>query len=157
MIDEDEEMFHIDLQKAKDLAVLYKLGHKTVIIRLDRQGESSGWREKPGKNTKMCFYGKQKEAKYWYEFPAEMFENNSKGKCQLLGPLSERKYIKVVDLFDEIEISSSKKKSQITIDDVLFACRGLCADDTRGIHGFDILSDDGSTLVMRADIDNWST
>lgn len=161
---EDDDMFYIKLDEAKKDACSYNIRHKTIKVRLNPQGTES-WKEKPGKVTETWFrqkghphilpVGATKEGVYWYEFPEDVF--TGKYTKMLLGPLSDRKYIHVIDLFEEIELRSVEKKKPITIDDVLFACRGLCCDDTRSIDRFSVLSDDGETLTLMAHIDNWST
>jgi len=155
--EEDDGAYYINLDKAVDLAEDYCLRHKTITVRLDLPGKS-GWRSKPGKHTQSTFYKKQKKSVYWYEFPSQSFTSKGDNKTRkLIGPLSGRSYIKVIDLFEEVELRSEEKGDPITIDDVLFACRGICADDTRSVEKFSVLSDDGSKLVLMAHIDNWST
>lgn len=133
----------------------YTLRHKLIVLRAFPKKCEFDFTPLT-KTNKLCFYGKSDIAKYWYEFPSVTFTTRDK-TCTLLPPLSSRSYIHVTDLFLEITINSEEKGSPITIDDVLFASRGLCWDDTRGINCFNVLSDNGSRLVLMPDIDNWST
>ena len=144
----------MDIDKAKECASAYKLRHKTIIVRARPCGQSQWLNHTTNEINKPAVLkadlrsDQADEALDWYELPAG---------DGYVGPLSERPYIHITDRYDEIEIRSSEKKHRITIDDVLFACRGLCYDDTRVVGRFNILSDDGSTLVLMANIDNWST
>jgi hypothetical protein len=65
--------------------------------------------------------------------------------------------ITVTDIVSNIEISSEKKDEPITIGDILFASRALCIGPDRSVDQYQVLSDDGITLILFADIDNWST
>lgn len=104
----------------------------------------------------------------WYNIPSTDWYNNpskwwkgSKCKKSLLPYLSSRKYIEVVDRFTEIQINSDIKENSITLDDIMFATRGLALDDTRTVCNFDdkytILSSDENILVLAVGIDNFST
>lgn len=137
----------IDTDKAKFLACNYKLKHKTIIVRLRARGELS-WYDKPAKTNMTSDNKILPKPLYWYELPATN---------KMLGPLSTKPYIHVVDLFEEIELRSAEKGSPLTIDDVLFACRGLSADGSRSVDKFTVLSDNGSEILLMADIDNYST
>ena len=153
--DKPEYFLSIDIDAAREYALKYTLGHKTIRIRGDIVGECS-WRSKP-EDTK-CTWFDDKDVLIdapvpWYELPSRTTEYNH----ILLGALSDRQYIHVTVPYEEIEISSEDKGSPITIDDVLFACRGLCCGPDRSVSEFQVLSDDGSTLLLMADIDNWST
>ncbi|XWV26600.1 hypothetical protein QJ857_gp0466 [Tupanvirus soda lake] len=158
----DETTVIIDIDAAEEFAKSYKIHHKTVIVRLAPRGKS-GWTSKPVKVKKLWFRGEKNvvdKPTYWYDFPTDTFNSKNQKENKILtfvGPLSERPYIHVTDLFEEIELRSIEKQNPLTIDDILFACRGLCADDTRTVNGFSVLSDDGSELILMADIDNWST
>uniref|UniRef100_A0A6C0C9R1 Uncharacterized protein n=1 Tax=viral metagenome TaxID=1070528 RepID=A0A6C0C9R1_9ZZZZ len=151
----EEKYILINPKVAKKFSCSHPLRHKTIAVRLGPEGQG-GWESKPDKTNKTCFHKEIMTPKYWYEFPEEKIKSN-RGSSVLTGPLSDRKYIHVIDLFEEIEIRSEEKNSPITIDDVLFACRGICGDDTRSIKSFNVLSDDGYKLVLMANIDNWST
>jgi hypothetical protein len=155
VIAHEDEYVLIDPRVAKIFSCSHALRHKIITVRLGAEGQQE-WMHKPNKVYKTCFHKRITTPKYWYEFPAEKFKS-PRGTCDLVGPLCDRIYIHVIDPFDEIEIRSEEKGSPITIDDVLFACRGICADDARSIQGFNILMDDGSKLVLKADIDNWSS
>jgi hypothetical protein len=80
-------------------------------------------------------------------------------KCpkNALPKLSSRKYITIVDFLMKIKIQKSKKKSSITIDDILFATRGLMLDSTRSIFRYKVLNVTDKTLVLEPEIDNYST
>lgn len=153
----DDELWILNVKEAEKIATTSKLSHKTIIIRLRPKGES-GWTKTPSKVTSTRLSGKQKvkKAVYWYNFP---FKHNPelRGDAEFVEPLNTREYIHVTDPFDEVEIRSEEKGRRITMDDILFATRGLCADDTRSTQQYHVLSDDGSTLMLMADIDNWST
>lgn len=158
----ETKMILFDLELTKKTSKAYLLKHKTIIIRLDAKNNGSNWREKPCKVKKTWFReNKVSKAQYWYELPSDVFISKAKSekgkKIKLIGSLSSRKYIHVIDNFEEIELRSEEKESQLTIDDILFACRGLCADDTRSIQSFNVLSDNGSVLKLKVNIDNWST
>lgn len=155
-----EIKINVDLKKAKKYAKTIKLPHKTVIVRLSPPGVSY-WIKRPSKVTK-TFFGELEfeldEPVYWYEYPYQ--EHHHQGlvsKPEFVEKLSERSYIHVIEPFEEVEVCSIEKGKPITIDDVLFACRGLCADDTRSLNELHVFSDDGSKLVLIVDIDNWST
>lgn len=161
--DEDEsedngKMVIINLETAKNTGKEYLLRHKTIVLRLNTRENGSNWTSKPKKVKKTWFRDKEaKIAKFWYNLPKDKFESELRGQVEFVGPLSSRKYIHIIDTFEEIELRSDEKGSQLTIDDVLFACRGLCADDTRSVESFNVLSDNGSTLLLKANIDNFST
>ncbi|XWV25339.1 putative ORFan [Tupanvirus deep ocean] len=158
---DDETTIMINIDIAEKFAKSYKMRHKTIIVRLVPRGES-GWKSKPNKVKRTWFRGKKDVVNtpvYWYELPTDTFKSKCKESETLtfVGPLSERPYVHIIDPFEEIELRSEEKQSPLTIDDILFACRGLCTDDTRSINSFSVLSDNGSELILMADIDNWST
>ena len=100
----------------------------------------------------------------WTEFPEEWYNSdeyyNEVNKIkfrQLLPKLNTKNYIKILSKFTKIEIDASIKQSKITIDDILFASRGLCADHTRNIESFKVLKCKNNILTLALDIDNWST
>lgn len=155
-VDEEEKYIvptHLNL--IKRTCEEYTLRHKTIVLRAFPKKCDFDFAPLT-KTNKVCFYSKSDVAKYWYEFPSETFTVRDKTHT-LLPALSSRPHIHVTDLFLEITINSEEKGSPITIDDVLFASRGLCWDSTRSIKCFNILSDNGSRLVLMPDIDNWST
>lgn len=94
-------------------------------------------------------YGKPEK---WYNKPIDRSGNDDVLEC-----LNTRSYINVINPFSEIEISSLTKGSAITIDDVLFACRGLCLDGYRCYDSFKILHANQDLLVLEPEIDNFST
>lgn len=153
------KMVILDLELAKKISTAYLLKHKTIILRLDTKKNGTNWYEKPIKVKSTWFRDTAtplKNAKYWYEFPKGIFISKGKGeegrKIKLVGPLSARSYIHVIDEFEEIKLRSEEKGSQLTIDDILFACRGLCADDTRSIASFNVISDNGSVLKLKVNV-----
>jgi hypothetical protein len=79
------------------------------------------------------------------------------GHCGYLPFLNTRKYIKIIDPFMKVEISSKKKGAPITIEDVLFASRALAMNGWRTIGTFKILKNDGVNLVLEPQTDNYST
>lgn len=95
--------------------------------------------------------------------------NSNYSKEPLIGAkwlpkLDTRKYIVVRELLMCAEVSSESKGESLTIDDVLFANRALSMDPYRTVgednatdHIYNILSDDGDTLTIEPDMDNWST
>ena len=154
--DDDDSGYQvmIDLEEAEKAAKECKLSHKTVIVRSGPRGER-GWDSKPSLVKRTCFDNEEldiPEALNWYELPTRPGKSKD-----FVGPLSERPYIHVIDPYDEIELRSEEKDERLTIDDVLFACRGLCCGPDRSVGEFAVLSDDGSTLMLQAEIDNWST
>ncbi len=158
---DDENCFEafLNLDLAKSTSENYLLKHKTIILRLYTKKSGIVWNPKPNKVRTTWFRDIQVlDAKYWYDLPSYVFfSNRDKKELMLTGPLMSRPYIHVVDEFVKIRLSSEEKESQLTIDDVLFACRGLCADDTRSIQSFNVLSDNGSTLKLKVNIDNFSS
>lgn len=154
---DESTMVIFDLKLAKKISTTYLLKHKTIILRLDIKKNGTNWHEKPDKVKSTWFRENEiPKAKYWYEFPSGIFISKGKGqegrKIKLVGPLSDRSYIHVIDEFEEIKLISKEKGSQLTIDDVLFACRGLCADDTHSISSFNVISDNGSVLKLKVNV-----
>ena len=49
------------------------------------------------------------------------------------------------------------KKDDITFEDILFATRGLCVDETRTIDSYNILKITDDVLTLEPNIDNYST
>jgi hypothetical protein len=157
-IDDGEEHdieveYNLDTKNAKVHAMKYYLDHDEILIRLRNDGES-GWTEKPNKVKRTWFDEKDvvKTPVPWYELP-----KRASKKLEFVEPLSDRKYITVTDPYDEVKISKETKGSKITIDDVLFASRALCVGADRSVFSYAVLQDDGKTLKLIADIDNWST
>ena len=152
---DDSLIAHVDCQKAGQLAKEFKFHHKSVIVRNDFIGESH-WRNKPSR-TKQTRLDENplsiSEALDWYNLPERVTSYN----YTLIGPMTDRPYIHVTNPYEQLEILSTDKRSPITLDDVLFACRGLCVGPTRSIDEFSVLSDDGSILTLLVGIDNWST
>lgn len=69
-------------------------------------------------------------------------------------------YMSVVNKFMEVHVSAEKKGTAITLEDILYATRGLAIDDTRPMNrgtGYKILEEDDDKLVIEPDIDNYST
>jgi hypothetical protein len=156
--DEDEDESYsvqFNLKRAKDMAQNQKLSHKIIVIRSCKRGKSL-WIEKPGPVKKTGFDDHEVVdiAHDWYELPLREHKCKA-GPYEL--PLSSRSYIHVTDPYDEVEIRSDEKDAPLTIDDVLFASRALCCGPDRSVNEFNIMSDNGSVLVLKANIDNWST
>jgi len=109
--------------------------------------------------VKIMFEGRPRD--YWFRMPDEDWYNkhnfNPYNHGQGLPTLDSRPYIDVIDRYMKVHVSKQKKGSPITLDDILFATRALCADGTRVIDEYKILSDNNSTLVLVPTIDNFST
>lgn len=151
--DEEDDGYtsEINLEEAERMAKEYKLLHKKIILRLTPPGESA-WNELPSPTKRTWFddHDVVQKKMDWYELPVRSLK---KGK-PFVGPLSERPYIQVTEPYEEIEIN---KEGPVTIDDILFASRGLCCGPDRSVEEYRVLSDDGSVLMLQAEIDNWST
>lgn len=151
--DDTEVTYKLDTKKAKECAINYHLGHDRIVIRLRNEGKS-GWRSKPD-NVVRTYFDKSDIVTTpvpWYELPKRSFK-----KKEFEGPFSDRHYMQVIDFYDEVAISKNIKGSDITIDDILFASRALCIGADRCVFSYAVLYDDGKTLKLKADIDNWST
>jgi hypothetical protein len=109
--------------------------------------------------VKIMFEGRARD--YWFRMPDEDWYNkhnfNPYNNGQGLPTLDTRPYIRVINLYMEVHILKKQKGSPITLDDILFASRGLCMDHSRVIDEYKILSDNNSTLVLVPTIDNFST
>jgi len=105
-------------------------------------------------------YGKPRllaESSEIYEWYNECKEEKSN--------IKSRQYIKINLMYEQITISAKLKGSPITIEDILFATRGMCLDGWRKI--VDICEGDGgyklkqrmgnSLLVLEPGLDNSST
>lgn len=151
---EDGSEVHFNLSKTERTAKNWTLPHKTVILRLNHRGETN-WKITPHKVKKTCFDDENvvKKRCDWYQLPTRSSKYNP--TKQFVGSFSERPFIRVVDPYEEIKISSVKKGSQITVDDVLFGSRGLCFGPDRSVENYTVLRDTGSTLVLMVKIDNW--
>jgi hypothetical protein len=147
-----------DLKTAHAVALFSQIPHRKVILRLGPVGKIS-WYNRPPKVTRTWFSGNQtvKDAVYWYNFPFDHNPKLNKNEYKFLPPLLDRPYITVNELFEEIMIDSVMKSLPITYDDIYFASRGLCCDDTRGSFQYHVMSDDGSTLTLMLEVDNFST
>jgi len=104
---------------------------------------------------KIMFEGQTKD--YWFRMPIKDWYNIKNYNRGGLLTLDTRPYIRVKTRYMEVDISKQKKGSPITLDDILFASRALCADDRRVIDKYKILSHNNSTLVLVPTIDNFST
>jgi hypothetical protein len=110
--------------------------------------------------VKIMFEGRARD--YWFRMPDEDWYNkhnfNPYNHGQGLPTLNTKPYIMVINRYMEVHISKKQKGSPITLDDILFASRGLCMDHSRVIDEYKILSDNNSsTLVLVPTIDNFST
>ena len=105
--------------------------------------------------VKIMFQGESRD--YWYRMPYEDWYNIKKYNRGGVPNLDTRPYIDVIDRYMKVHVSKEKKGSPITLNDILFASRALCADGTRVIDRYKILSDNNSTLILVPTIDNFST
>jgi hypothetical protein len=91
----------------------------------------------------------------WYNQTSSCFYKENKDTH--LPPLNTRPYIEINVPFMEIHISRQKKGQLITLDDILFATRGLMVDDTRIVDdGYKLLSYEPNVLILEPLIDNLS-
>lgn len=108
------------------------------------------------KYEKDTWFGKPNE---WWNDPEQ--RHYGVGKYYTVSELpllKDVKYIKVVEPFMRVDLSSTKKKSNLTVHDVLLACNALCLDNSRTIgEGFKVLSQTDTELVLEPQIDNFST
>ena len=93
------------------------------------------------------WYGKLNE---WYN--SDIYTVDDK----LLG-LKSRKYIKIIERFMSVEINANVKGAAITLDDILFATRGLMVDGSRTIDSYEIVEIKNNKLILEPEIDNFST
>lgn len=139
---EDEETFTFDSCLLKDKAKL-KLLYKTIILKYPVD------------------YWYKRKTDEWYNQPSTWWKPYDKFKDRLLPYLNSRTYIKIDNPYMKVTISADDKGYELTIDDILFATRGLASDDTRCICEHDtqytILYDDDNTLILRPNMDNFST
>lgn len=78
-------------------------------------------------------------------------------KYKILDKISSKNYIQIIEPFMEIKLNSDIKKEKLTLDDILFATRGLCVDHTRRIDSYKILKKTKNVLILEPDIDNFSS
>jgi hypothetical protein len=125
-----------DLRIESELTV----GYDEVVI----EYQVDDWYNKPGD---------------WYNRPSYWWRDVNKYFHPYILPyLNTRRYIYVEDPFMRVLVSKEDKGSRITLDDILFATRGLMADDTRIVDGgYIILEETERTLVLEPKIDNYST
>ena len=88
---------------------------------------------------------------YWSEGKPHLISNNQihewYNDCSLiLDNINSRPYITINNKYQKITISSREKGSPITIEDVLFATRGVCLDQYRVVADMD---QDGYKLKER--------
>jgi len=146
--DQDDEIdeFNIvcDLNSVMNLSYS-TIPHKKVII---QYSDKNYWERLPTE---------------WYNRPSNWWKNIGKINEYLLSYVLPYfntcdRYIKVIEPFMKIEISAENKGTRININDIFFATRGLMADDTRTVDsGYKVIANDGITLVLEPEIDNWST
>lgn len=134
------------------------LGHKTVVLRLNYPGRS-GWNTKPNDVAHGFAADLTPSARHWYNLSYLGGEVVGRGptRTKLTPPMTDRAYIHITDPYDEVMINSEEKDGPITVDDVLFASRALACDPFRSADEFGVLSDDGSTILFRVTIDNYSS
>jgi hypothetical protein len=75
----------------------------------------------------------------------------------VLPPINSRPYIKIVEPFEKVKLYTSLKGGDLTAEDVFFAARALCGDDTRSYDQFIVAQYDEKHLHLEVEIDNWST
>jgi hypothetical protein len=94
----------------------------------------------------------------WYNKPSAWWKD-LKEPLQHLPYLKSRGFITIARVGYEIVVSAAEKGIPLTIEDILFAARGLAMDDTRTVatDGFNILSYEDGVLVLEPKTDNWST
>lgn len=116
------------------------------------------------KFSKDTWYGNPKE---WYNDDNYIDQINNKkcvsefkkfyAKYKVLEKINSKKYIIIVKPFMEIHLYRKIKGDDLTIEDILFATRGLCVDHTRHIDSFDILKISENLMVLEPNIDNYSS
>ena len=138
---------YVEIEKDKLIPYSKVLESSNVVIPFSKivlKYSKDTWIEKPDNWF-------NKPSKWWIDY-------NNHLKPYALPYLNTRKYIKIDKPFMQITVSEEKKGSKLTIDDVLFATRGLMADDTRIVDGgYKILKVTKDTLTIEPKIDNWST
>ncbi len=114
--------------------------YDTVVLRLPNDYWSEG---------KPHLLASPKKIYEWYNDISEIRNN-----------ISSRPYIKINIKYEKITISSKEKGSPITIEDVLFATRGMCLDEYRSVvdmnqGGYKVKERMGnSLLVLEPGIEN---
>lgn len=100
-----------------------------------------------------------KESKFWYSKPKSQWYNEpiTYFKKPGLPFLNTKNYIEVTDPYMCVTISSKKKGSHITIDDILFATRALASDGTRTVEKYKLINETDDILIIEPIIDNFST
>jgi hypothetical protein len=110
----------------------------------------------------------------WYGKPIEWYNNDNYikkienydyalaykklyEKYKILDKINSKKYIEIIKPFMEIHLHSDIKKEKLTLDDILFATRGLCVDETRTINTYKILKQTEDILILEPEIDNFSS
>jgi|LakMenEpi03Aug12_release.lakeMendotaPanAssembly.Ray.scaffolds.fasta_scaffold379455_2 hypothetical protein len=106
---------------------------------------------------------KYQNKNYWDKLPNEWYNQQSQNwkntdpylKSYILPYIEDIEYITIDDLFLQVSISSIKKESRLTIEDILLATRSLIIDDNRSIDsGYTLLNFDDNTLVIEPNIYN---
>jgi hypothetical protein len=139
-IKEEDEMAIFNTDTVKRLAKMI-IPFRTVVLKYPK----NYWIEKCDTE----WYNK--ESTWW---------KNCKVTNKLLPFLNSRSYIIVNDPYMQISISAEKKGSSLTVDDILFATRGLAYDDTRTVaddEGYRVLCITEDTLTLEPVMDNYST
>ena len=145
----NEIMFDVNfLKEISELTIPYH----TVIL----QHPDNHWKMNY-KGMKLQDYWKTKPVKEWYNLPP-IWWNENKFKDQLLPHLNTKPYIKVIDLFMKIQLSSIDKGSALTIYDIFFATIGLSRDCNRFIieydKGYKIVYESDGELILQPNVDN---
>ena len=71
--------------------------------------------------------------------------------------INSKKYIEIIKPFMEIHLHFDIKKEKLTLNDILFATRCLCVDETRTINTYKILKQTEDILILEPEIDNFSS
>ena len=94
----------------------------------------------------------------WFGDLKKWYNRTSQNQKDLPPMKSRKEYIKIVEPFMEVTICAARKGRAITLEDILFATRGLMVDKTRNIDGgYKLLSQKNNHLVIEPDVDNYFT
>lgn len=113
--------------------------------------------EKVAKKTKfphreiIC---KQRGTKYT-KYPKKEWYNKKREDGP--DPVNSRSWNIVDQPYEVVRLDSAIKKAPLTIEDVFFACRAICVDNTRSYEEFYVINDEKGVLTLAVDIDNSST
>jgi hypothetical protein len=135
----DETWFYLDCKLIKEEAIKTGTPYSVVKLKLP----DNYWRQ---------------QSSEWYNSPSKWWTRSTSNNVHL-EYLRARGYITVIKPFYEIEIRKDMKGTLITVEDILFAARGLAADDTRMVADdkFTVLKYENDVLELRPYTDNWSS